>query len=133
MPRWRLVRPRACVDFSDGEYGQAQEDGGDTAVRQGAADRDGVIDGSEGDATAHDGIDAVDQGLRYFGAVCDGAFVDFRSLPPCFAQEDGGDASCIAVAKVRDVAGYGCHFCVGNRYPTYSAPVTVVFLIISMV
>ena len=68
------------------------EDGGDMAVRQGAADAEGLVERLGDAAAAQHGADAVDDLGRELGEVGEGGAADALARVPGLAEEDrGGD------------------------------------------
>ena len=74
------------------------------AVRQGAADGDGIIEAVEDDATLEDGADAGDSSWRELGGLGEGFAADALAFAPSLANEDGRRA--VAVGDFLDVDGH---------------------------
>jgi hypothetical protein len=70
---------------------QRAQHGGDMAVRQGAADGEGLVLGSgrHDRATLEQGLEALDQLARPSGQVAQGALLDLAALAIGLAQQDG--------------------------------------------
>ena len=75
------------------------------AVRQGAADGNGLVEAGDSHTALQDGADAVDGLGRELGEVGDGLATDALALPPSLAEQDGWGA--VAVGDGFDVEGHG--------------------------
>ena len=80
----------AVQDAAHAQLPADAENGGGVAVRPGPPDGDGVLETRENDAALEHGVDGVDEEPGQPGEVGDGAPSDSLSLPPGFADQDGG-------------------------------------------
>ncbi len=81
------------------------EDSGDVAMRQGAADGDGLLEAGEGNAAAEQSAEAGDDPGGQVGEVGDGFAANALAVAPSLAEEDGRGA--VAVGDGFDVEGHG--------------------------
>ena len=81
------------------------EDSGDVAMRQGAADGDGLLEAGESNAAAEQSAEAGDDPGGQVGEVGDGFAANALAVAPSLAEEDGRGA--VAVGDGFDVEGHG--------------------------